>query len=253
VSRIMNFGGILGAWTQQTPTDIGPRAAGTQVDVVERRITTIHPGSPRRIHDSGCQAGVQKPLSPQLHTARTGRKAPCVIELCDAPRPRPARSLVGLTRTSHITATDIAWCAQVDRARRASWATDGSFKRQPPFTEHDALETAIAFSLTRGGVSQKIARTAWGLIRSEVKRLLIAGEREIWVVVSMGGPRAWAFASAEGAASRAAGEGPCWIVATSEAVQEARVRYGQLTAQIASAPGGIARLPSRPRIVRSTQ
>jgi hypothetical protein len=41
-----------GAWTRLTPADIGPRTTGTQPDVVERQITTIHPGNPRRICDA---------------------------------------------------------------------------------------------------------------------------------------------------------------------------------------------------------
>jgi hypothetical protein len=42
-----------GAWTHLTPADIGPRATGTQADVVERQITTIRPDNPHRIYDSG--------------------------------------------------------------------------------------------------------------------------------------------------------------------------------------------------------
>jgi hypothetical protein len=42
-----------GAWTRLTPAGIGPRATGTHADVVERQITTIHPGNPHRIYDSG--------------------------------------------------------------------------------------------------------------------------------------------------------------------------------------------------------
>ncbi len=41
------------AWTRLRFADIGPRATGTQTDIVERQITTIHPGNTHRICDSG--------------------------------------------------------------------------------------------------------------------------------------------------------------------------------------------------------
>jgi hypothetical protein len=49
----MNSMAFPGAWTRLTPADIGPRATGTHADAVERQITTIHPGNPHRIYDSG--------------------------------------------------------------------------------------------------------------------------------------------------------------------------------------------------------
>jgi hypothetical protein len=42
-----------GAWTRLRPAGIGPRATGTQTDIVEPQITTIHPGDTHRICDSG--------------------------------------------------------------------------------------------------------------------------------------------------------------------------------------------------------
>jgi hypothetical protein len=155
-----------------------------------------------------------------------------------------------MTRRVDITATDIAWCAQVERARRERWADAGRLKRDPPFTEHDAMETAIAFCLTRGGVSQKAATVAWEAIQRDVQRLLIAGERDIWVVASAQGPRAWAVADAQAAAQRADGQGRCWVVATGPVAAEARARYSELSSRVPPVDGRISHLSRSRRDVR---
>jgi hypothetical protein len=149
-----------------------------------------------------------------------------------------------------ITAKDIAWCAQVDRARRERWASAGRLKADPPFTEHDAVETAIAFAPARRGVSQKAAAVAWDLIRADVQRLLIAGERDIWIAISVEGPRAWAVAGPGAAALQVDGSGRCWLVATDSAVGEARARYAELVARGTPVLRPVARLD---RDVRRTR
>jgi len=149
-----------------------------------------------------------------------------------------------------IKAKDIAWCARVTRARRERWASAGRLKADPPFTEHDAVETAIAFSLARQGVSQKQASIAWGMIQAQIQSLLIAGERDIWIVVSAEGPRAWALPGGDAAASQAALDGRCWIVNTRESAEEARVRYAELAARYGAADGVVAQLPRRNDSVR---
>jgi hypothetical protein len=163
-----------------------------------------------------------------------------VARLYPRPHLAPAsRHVVG------ITAKDIAWCAQVDRARRERWASAGRLKADPPFTEHDAVETAIAFAPARRGVSQKAAAVAWDLIRPDVQRLLIAGELDIWIVISVEGPRAWAVAGPGAAALQVDGSGRCWLVATDSAVGEARARYAELIARGTPVLHPVARLAER--------
>lgn len=130
--------------------------------------------------------------------------------------------------TRDLTATDVAWCGCVDGPRRRSWAEAGRLKATPPFTEHDVLETAIAFSMTARGVSQKVATTAWGVLRPEVRKLLIAGHREPWLVISADGPRASACPDSATAAGTAAGLGRCWVVPTASAIAEAMQRLAEL-------------------------
>jgi hypothetical protein len=147
-----------------------------------------------------------------------------------------------MTRSGDVLATDIAWCGQVDRARRERWASKQWLKKEPPFTEHDAVETAIAFSLSRRGISQKAAALAWRAVQRDVQRLLIAGERSLWIVVSAEGPRAWATPDAGAAAQRAEGQGRCWIVNTETAADEARARYAELATKAPQAKGHLASL-----------
>jgi len=151
-------------------------------------------------------------------------------------------SPVPMSRTGDITAKDIAWCAQVGRARRERWASAGRLKRDPPFTEHDAAETAIAFALARDGVSQKVAPAAWRTIQPDVKRLLIAKAQSIWILVCADGPRAWALDNASEIAHKASGEGRCWIVSADDVIEEARRRYVELVAQATPTTGQIAQL-----------
>jgi hypothetical protein len=197
---------------------------------------------------------VEKPLSPQLRRPTTsGFGTPRVIELRSAqPLPHSSRHHA-MTGGAGITATDIAWCADIDRARRERWASAGRLKRDPPFTEHDAMETAIAFSLACNRVSQKAAAAAWTAIQQEVQRLLIAGERRIWVVISAEGPWASAVADAGSAARAADGKGRCWIVDTTAMVAEARSRYVEVAARAAPADGHVTPIRRPSHDVRRIQ
>ena len=129
-----------------------------------------------------------------------------------------------------ITAAQIAWCGDVSSGRRHSWASKGRLKLHPPFTTHDAVETALAFRLADSQVSQKIATKAWEVVRAEVKQLIVAGEREIWFVVAAQGPRHRAVAGADAAARVAEQLGQCWLVSSGEAAAEARKRFDELSA-----------------------
>lgn len=150
-------------------------------------------------------------------------------------------------RPGEVTAKDIAWCGQVDRGRREKWASAGRLKADAPFTEHDAVETAVAFSLARHGVSQKAATTAWELIRPEMQRLLLSGTVRVWAVVSADGPRAWVASDGESAARRAHLGGRCWVVDCSAAVAEARRRYAEVAIRRSSHSGELAMIDARRR------
>jgi hypothetical protein len=127
-----------------------------------------------------------------------------------------------------LTAKEVAWCADVAPQRRRAWAEAGRLKAKPPFTEHDVIESAVAFSMTAAGVSQKAATVAWDRMRPQLRRLLIAGERRPWLVVSADGPRAEVVADETAAARAAATMGRCWVVSSDRAVEEALNRLAEL-------------------------
>jgi hypothetical protein len=64
-----------------------------------------------------------------------------------------------------LTLADIAFCADVEAPRLRSWTKKNDLAGRPPFTEYDAIEAAIAFSMPKAGVSQKAARSSRGTFR----------------------------------------------------------------------------------------
>lgn len=139
-----------------------------------------------------------------------------------------------------VTLDDMAWCADVAAPRLRQWATKGRLKHDPPFTEHDAVEAAVAFLLSKKGVSQKTAPRAWTQMRPHVRKLLLSGADEPWVVVSADGPVAHALPDAAAAADAAARLGRCWVFPLQPAITLARERYALVSRHAAPKSGGIA-------------
>ena len=137
--------------------------------------------------------------------------------------PRSAAAL------SPFTASDIAWCGQVEAPRRATWARVGRLKAKGPWNSNDAIETAIAFSIPDG----KHATAVWDVIQPEVRRLLLVGKAEsIWVVVAQEGSEHRAVAGSGAAARAAEASGvACRVYSVRAEVKEAARRYAVKTGQ----------------------
>lgn len=142
-----------------------------------------------------------------------------------------------------LTLEDMAWCAQVAAPRLRQWAADGRLKHEPPFTQHDAVEAAIAFSLAKAGVSQKTAPAAWNEIRPQIRKLLLSAADDPWAVVSADGPEAEALPDAVSAADAASRLGRCWVIRLRPVVQLARGRYAVLGDRIDAKGGEVSSLP----------
>jgi hypothetical protein len=140
----------------------------------------------------------------------------------------------------HLTLEDMAWCADVAAPRLRGWAAAGRLKRDAPFTAHDAVEAAVAFSLPRRGVSQKAAPAAWQEIRPQLRKLLLAGADKPWAVISADGPLAEALPDAASAADAAARLGKCWVFPLGAVIEAARERYALLGAQLDPKAGELA-------------
>ncbi len=79
VSRVINSLAFPGALSRLGPADIGPRATGTQTDIVEPQITTIHPDNTHRIYDSG-HSSRSTEWAVVTHTSRPKGRLVCVKE-----------------------------------------------------------------------------------------------------------------------------------------------------------------------------
>ena len=149
-----------------------------------------------------------------------------------------------MPHAGQLTQKDIAWCAGVEPARFRQWAASGRLTPDPPFTEYDALEAAVAFSLSRHGVSQKVATGAWDAVRPDVKRFLLAQAGDVWIIVSADGPEAKAVDNHREVAEIAAALGRCWVVRPADAVALARSRFATLRASLPGTPGEVRSLRS---------
>jgi hypothetical protein len=148
--------------------------------------------------------------------------------------------LASMPYAGQLTLEDMAWCAGVAAPRLRSWAATSRLKHDPPFTEHDAVEAAIAFSLVKKGVSQKTAPGAWKAIRPHVRTLLLAGTDDPWVVVGADGPLAEVCPDAASAAEAASRLGRCWLFPLRAIIDSARGRYASLTVALDPKAGEVA-------------
>jgi hypothetical protein len=136
------------------------------------------------------------------------------------------RKPTGGSASAAVTAAEIAYCAGALDTWRHNWATQHRLKQKPPFTEHDAVETAIAHHLATV-VSQKLAPKAWDLLRSQIQALIVS-QSDIWIVLAKAGPRHSVVPDAAAAARHAAQLGECRILDMTEPIREARARYREL-------------------------
>jgi hypothetical protein len=147
-----------------------------------------------------------------------------------------------------LPATAIAHCGGWTDERRRGWADPkvGLLRDKPPFTSHDAVETAIAACLAKQ-TNKNAARQAWAVVRQDVRQLAVSGTEDIWIVLTQGGQRHFCEArAADGAA--AAGEAaadlgaPVWVVPTADAIRTAKERFAKLIEKDATAGGEVTPL-----------
>jgi hypothetical protein len=130
-----------------------------------------------------------------------------------------------------ISATDIALCGGMPPETRRAWARAGVFDGGP-FSEHDAVETAVASELISKTTTQR-ARTALPAIRKELRRVRLAGDSDLWVVVPRQGPYITLVVGADEAALAAASLLlPVWLVPVAEAIAKAEERYADLISRV---------------------
>jgi hypothetical protein len=129
-----------------------------------------------------------------------------------------------------VSAADIARCGRMSSATRRQWALAGLLERGGTLTEHDAVETAVAARLIEATTTQR-ARAAFRAVRADLRAAVIAGERQLWVIVPHGG-QDFALARSDRDALAIAGslvgpQGPVWTVFIAAAIADAQTRYKQ--------------------------
>ena len=141
-----------------------------------------------------------------------------------------------------ISAADIAYCGGMDPDTRRAWMKAGRLGG-PPYSEHDAVETAVAAALSAATNTQRAPR-ALRSFRTELREASLARAADLWAVVPRQGNQFRLVRGAEAAARTTADLGrPVWIVPLERAVQEARERYAELKAEPRS-EGSVSKLPS---------
>jgi hypothetical protein len=126
-----------------------------------------------------------------------------------------------------ITAKNIAWCARTTVPWRHNWAKENRLKPHPPFSEYDAVETALAMLIATPPRTKRGPRV-WDALRAPLRELWMAGA-DIWIVIAQDGPT-YAAVDGEGAAGIAAAEveAPVWVLHAADAISSARQRFAEL-------------------------
>lgn len=120
----------------------------------------------------------------------------------------------------------VSKCAGVSPGNRRTWVRrDPQLVRGGPrFTAHDAIETAIVGALA--DTTQKLGPAAWLAVRQDVRKLVLAGVEDLWILVSATGLSHSVATGPEEAARRAAGAGEAYyVVSVRDRILDARARF----------------------------
>jgi hypothetical protein len=145
-----------------------------------------------------------------------------------------------------VPASVVAKCAGVDPDRRRKWAQgdDPLVRPGPGLTDRDAVETAILAALARA--NQKVAPEAWRALRQDIRKLLIAGADDLWVLMSATGLGHGVAEGAEAAAVRAAeSEEAYHVIGLKERIVSTRARYSRMAAKPRAPRSALADLGGR--------
>lgn len=126
----------------------------------------------------------------------------------------------------HLTATIIAHCGGMTPARRSAWVKHG-LSQHPPFSEFDAIETAVARILSER-TTQKRAPEAFRQIQQELRKAIVAGHVRLWAVVPAVGHGSALASSPAKALKLAEGiDEALWVAPLAKGIELAKTRYEQ--------------------------
>jgi hypothetical protein len=150
-----------------------------------------------------------------------------------------------------VTAAEIAACGGMAPDTRRYWVRK-KLLESGAFSEHDAVDTAIAAVLTEGTTTQR-STAAFSALRQRLREEVLAGRSELWVVIPQKGLEFRLAHSADEAAKLAAemrgARGPVWLVPIGDAIERAKERYARCVAAAEQETGAVRplRLAGGPR------
>lgn len=128
---------------------------------------------------------------------------------------------------------------------RRNWVRKHCLLEPGPFTQHDAVETAVAAAFTEGTTTQR-STAAFKVLRGDLREEVMAGHIDLWAIVPLKGRRFSLARSATVAAALAAelrgAEGPAWLVPLAAPIKQAQERYLACVASEDAVPGEIQEL-----------
>jgi len=127
-------------------------------------------------------------------------------------------------------------------AVRRYWVKQLLLRGDAPFSEYDAVETAVAQAII-GATQANVLRVAFPALRDDLKVAALEGSSELWAVVAEDG---YDYVLARSCAE--AGEyastlcGLAWTVSLQGSIDQSRQRYGRMLASAASPTAAVRTL-----------
>jgi hypothetical protein len=130
-------------------------------------------------------------------------------------------------------------------ATRRYWCKQLLLRADGPFTEYDAVETAVAQAII-GATQANVLRVVFPALRNDLKVAVLGGSSALWAVVAEDG---YDYVLARSCAE--AGEwastlcGMAWTISLQGCIDQARQRYGRTLASTASPTSAVRMLDAQ--------
>ncbi len=141
-----------------------------------------------------------------------------------------------------VTASDIARCGGMSTATRRYWARLLLLRGEEPFSEYDAVETAVAQAII-AATQANVLRVVFPALRSDLRVAALEGSSELWAVIAEDGyDYALARSRAEAGEYASTLYGLAWTVSLQGCIQHARQRYSRTLASVGNANADVRTL-----------
>lgn len=127
-------------------------------------------------------------------------------------------------------------------ATRRDWVGKQVLRGDEPFTEYDAIETAVGQALIAKSQSNVLG-AVFPVLRPELRSAVVGGSSDLWAVIASDGYDCrLARSSAEAGEYAASLSGLAWTVPLRDCIEHARERYGRAVVQLGNAKAAVQSL-----------